>query len=76
MQTHEQRQYWANRRKNERRQNPGRQVPKARGSIVLMAHSLKEFDQLRRDHPDMKVKYDSSLLQQTELFDTREMIDV
>lgn len=73
MQTKEQRKYWAERRKYEIRQ--GKQLPKTQPKPVLLATTLQEYKQLKRDYPDMEVKLDTSGQTQQQLFSTREFYD-
>ena len=94
MQTKEQRQYWANRRKAERpmiehdRRELQHRVdmylptierpkpkPSRKHQTGIIAHSLQEFTELKKQHPNAEVHY-SSTASQTQLFDTAEIIDV
>lgn len=70
-QTIAQRRYWANRRKREQAQAPKK--PKVRPA--LLATSVEEYDELRREHPDMQVNLRLPD-KQSQLFDTTEYRDV
>lgn len=72
-QTLDQRRYWAQRRKAEGRMP---QKKKQARPVVLLATSEKEYDEIRRMHPNMKVRLDKSHQEQGQLFDTREFKDV
>lgn len=47
-----------------------------RSGVVVKARGLKEWDRLRRKYPKVNVKLDGSNNDQTQLFDTEELVDV
>lgn len=75
MQDHNTRRYWAERRKRERSQPLRKAAPK-RPYVkpALLATSIEEYNQLRREHPDMQVNLRLPD-QQGKLFDDREFKD-
>jgi hypothetical protein len=74
-QTKEERRYWAERRKHEIKAHHT-VLPKPREEIVLLATSVTEYEQIRRDNPGMKVKLEMSEPIQTQLLDIQGLIDV
>lgn len=75
MQTPEERKYWANRRKADRTY-PATKLPEPRKEIVLLATSMTEYEQIKRDNPSMKVRLEIPEPQQAQLFATQEFVDV
>lgn len=74
-QTKQQRQYWANQRKQEHRwldEDIGL-IRKPPGPVTLVATSPEEYQEIVKMHPGMRVRFDTSSLEQTQLFDTRGM---
>lgn len=49
--------------------------PRPSQEIVLVATSMAEYDDIRRLHPDMEVRLDTSNQKQVQLFDTRGLRD-
>lgn len=74
-QTKEERRYWAERRKHEIKAHHT-VLPKPREEIVLLATSVEEYEQIRRDNPNMKVKLELPEPQPIQLFNTQGLIDV
>lgn len=76
MQTSEERKYWAQRRKADRKYPKQLGFTTPRTEVRLLATSQEEYAQLKAQYPDMKIALDMPEPSQLMMFQTEEFIDV
>jgi hypothetical protein len=64
---------WAIRRSQERRAKFRRDYPLPPKDVVFLATNMREYEEIRRDHPGAKVTLQIPQLEQTAMFDEQEV---